>query len=124
VFANLAQEVAQLTLLGEREALEPPRRASDHIQQPIVKPLASFCQDDVLDAAVVGARLSCDESSCLESVDEAGDIRVVAGQERGEFVHRQRRGQLQERSRLRGVQVKLGGRDQKSPPLLSLESAQ
>lgn len=96
---------------------------SDEIQQPVVLPSSSFCQDDVFDATVVGAGMPGDESSSLEPVDEAGDIRVVARQKRGEFVHRQRRGQLQEGSRLGWVQVKLGGRDEKSPPLLSKESA-
>jgi len=80
-------------------------------------------QDNVLDPTVVRAWLACDESPDLEPIDQTGDVRVVAGQSRGELVHRQSRVQLQEGARLGGVQVELGGRRQKSPPLLGKQSA-
>ena len=52
-----------------------------------------------------------------------GDVRVVAREERGELGHRQRRVQLKKSSRLRRVEVKLSGGDEKPPPVLSKESA-
>ncbi len=78
----------------------------------------------MLYAPVVGARLARDEPPGLEPVDEPGDVRVVAGQKVGKFVHRQWRAQLQQRSRLGRVQIKLGGSDEKSPSLVSKQGAE
>jgi hypothetical protein len=121
---HLAQEVSQLTLLVSREALEARSRSPDAGQQAFAQPPSGFGQHDMLDAPVLGARAAGDESPRLEPVDEPGDVGVVAREERGELGHRQRRPQLKQSSRLRRVEVKLSGGDEKSSPVLSKECAE
>ena len=121
---HLAQEVSQLTLLVSRETLEARSRSPDAGQHAFAQPSSGFGQDDMLDAPVLGARSAGDEAPRLEPVDEPGDVGVVAREERGELGHRQRRLQLKQSSRLRGVEVKLSGGDEKSSPVLSKECAE
>jgi hypothetical protein len=120
---HLAQEVTQLTSLVRGETLKAPARAPDPGQHPFAQAPSGCSQDDMLHAPVFGARLAGHESSRLEPVYEPGDVRVVAGEERGELVHRQRRAQLKKSSRLCRVEVKLSGGDEKPAPVLSKESA-
>ncbi len=121
---HLAQEVSELTLLVRRETLEARGRSPDAGQHAVAQPTSGFGQDDMLDAPVLGARAAGDESPPLEPVDEAGDVGVVAREERGELGHRQRRLQLKQSSRLRRVEVMLSGGDEKSSPVLSKECAE
>ena len=102
----MAQEVAQLTLLGGGEALEAWRGLPDAVEHLPAQLSSGLCQDDMLDAPVMRAWLTRDESPGLEPVDEPSDVGVVAGQKCGKFVHRERRAELQQRPRLGGVQVK------------------
>lgn len=120
---HLAQEVPQLTLFVGGETLKASSRPCDARQHPFAQPPSRRRQDDMLHAPVVGARPAGDESSPLEPVDEPGDVRVVARKKRGELGHRQRRVELKQSSRLRRVEVKLGGGDEKPAPVLSKESA-
>ena len=78
----------------------------------------------MLHAPVLGARLAGDESPRLEPVNETGDVRVVAREERGELGHRQRRTQLKQSSRLRRMKVERSGGDEKPSPVLSKEDAE
>jgi hypothetical protein len=120
---HLAQEVTQLALLVRRETLKAPGRSPDAGQHPFAQPTSGRSQDDMLHAPVLAARLAGDESPRLEPVNEPGDVRVVAREERGELGHRQRRVQLKKSSRLRRVEVKLNGGDEKPAPVLSKENA-
>lgn len=120
---HLAQEVTQLALLVGRETVKASGRSRDAGQHPFAQPTSGCGQDDVLHAAVLAARLAGDESPRFEPVNEPGDVRVVAREERGELGHRQRRVQLKKRSRLGRVEVKLSGGDEKPAPVLSKESA-
>ncbi len=106
------------------ETLKAPGRSPHAGQHPFAQPPSGGGQDDVLHAPVFRARLAGDESPRLESVNEAGDVRVVAREERGELGHRQGRIQLKQGSGLRRVKVKRGGGDEKSPPMLSKEGAE
>ena len=121
---HLAQEVTQLTLLVGGETLKTAGRSRHAGQHPVAQPPSGGSQDDMLDAPVLGAWLAGDESPRLESVNEPGDVGVVARKERREFGHRQRRIQLKKSSRLRRVKVKRGGGDEKSAPVLSTEDAE
>ncbi len=105
------------------ETLEAPGRSPDASQHPFAQPASRRGQDNMLHAPVVGARLAGDESPRLEPIDEPGDVRIVARQERGELGHRQRRVELEQSSRLRRMEVELSGGDEKPPPVLSKESA-
>jgi hypothetical protein len=120
---HLAQKVSQLTLLVRGETLKAAGRLPDTGQHPFAQPPAGCGKDDMLDAPVLGARLAGDEPPRLEPVNEPGDVGVVAGEERGELGHRHRRVQLKKSSRLRRVEVKLSGGDEKPAPVLSKESA-
>lgn len=124
VFADhLAQEVTQLTLLVRGETFKAPGRSPDAGQHPFAQPPSGCGQYEMLHASVLGAGLAGDESPRLEPVDEPGDVGVVAREERGELGHRQRRLELKESSRLRRVEVKLSGGDEKPAPVLSKEGA-
>lgn len=116
--------MAQLALLDGGQALKAWRRFPNPVQHSPAQPPPDLCQNNMLYAPVVDTWLSGDESPCLEPVDEPGDVRVIARQKFGKFVHRQRRAQLKQRPRLGRMQVKLGGSDEKSPSLLSKQSAQ
>lgn len=120
---HLAQEVSQLTLLVRGETLKAAGRLSDAGEHPFAQPPSGGSKDDMFDAPVLGARLAGDESARLESVNEPGDVGVVARKDRGELGHRHRRVQLKKSSRLRGVEVKLSGGDEKPAPVLSKENA-
>jgi hypothetical protein len=120
---HLAQEVTELTLLVGGETLKAVGRSRDARQHPFAQPPSGGSEDDVLHPPVLGARLASDESSRLEPVNEPGDVRVIAREERSELGHRQRRIQLKKSSRLRRVKVKRGGSDEKSAPVLSKEDA-
>jgi hypothetical protein len=120
---HLAEEVPQLMLLVRGEPLKTPGRSPDAGQHPFAQPTTGCSQYEMLHASVLGARLAGHESPRLEPVDEPGDVRVVACEERGELGHRQRRFELKKSSRLRRVEVKLSGGDEKPAPVLSKESA-
>ncbi len=108
-----------MPLFSAGEPLESTRRSAHAFQQLAAQPAASSCECDSLDAPVVWIRVAGDQSPRLEPVDESGDVRVIARQDRREFGHGQRRGELQQSPCLRRMQVQLGGCDEKAPTLLS-----
>ena len=121
---HLAQEVTQLTSLVRGQTLKAAGRLRHAGQHPVAQPPSGGSQDDMLHAPVLGACLAGDEPPRLESVNQPGDVGVVAREEPREFGHRQRRIQLKKSSRLRRVKIKRGGGDEKSAPVLSKEDAE
>ena len=83
-------------------------------------------QHDVLDAPVLLAGAPRHEVSRLEAVDDAGHVRVVAGEAGGDLVHGQPflAVELHQRACLRGVQVELGSRLEEASPLGEQKLAQ
>lgn len=120
---HAAQYVAHLAELRCGQSLEACRGIAHALQQPGPQPSAPRGEDDMLDASILGTQAARDEPSRLEAVDDPSDVRAIAGEPGCERVHRQWRGELQERARLCGVKVKLGGSDEKSPPMESKERA-
>lgn len=111
-------------LLIVLEAREIEDRLTDPGKEPLPQPPAGGGEYDVTDPAVRRALLARDEAAGLEPVDEAGDIRVIASELGGELVHRECVRKLQQRARLRRMEVDLGRSDEKPAPLLSEQCAE
>src|SRR5439155_3431791 len=116
---RLAEQVAQQHLLLGREALERLGRLLHARLDAAAQVLAGLGDDEHLHAAVVGGRPPLDEPARLEAVDDAGDVRVVAGKRLGELAHRQRVLGIErlERPELGGREVELRGDGQKARAL-------
>ncbi len=80
----------------------------------------------MLDATILGVGSAGDQAAGLEPVHDAGDVGVVAGQHRREFVHRLGRSglHLQQSSGLGGMKIEFGRRQNEATSLGAEESAQ
>ena len=109
---ELAEQVAQLTLLGGRERRERRGRFRQQLERALALGASFRRQHDRLHPPVGGVGASFGEAAFLEAVGEGGDVGRVAAPRLGEVAHAQatvvvERAQVHERLEQRGREAEL-----------------